>query len=289
MHANFKSNLGIVGSSPLYPYTRESALVWLEDFLKQRFEEFGPYEDAIEPDQPLLHHSLLSPMLNVGLLTPEEVLTKSLFYAARHAIPLNSTEGFVRQILGWREFMRGVYLSKGRQLRVSNFWQFQHPMPKSFYEGTTGLLPVDSVIHQITRTGYCHHIERLMVLGNAMLLCEIHPEAVYRWFMEFFIDAYDWVMVPNVYGMSQFADGGKLTTKPYFSGSNYLMKMGHYPKGEWQATWDALFWRFMHVHRDFFLQNYRMRMLVRMFDKMPDERRATHLSNAASFLKRIHS
>lgn len=123
-----------------------------------------------------------------------------------------------------------------------------------------------------------------MVLGNFMLLCEFDPDEVYRWFMEFFIDAYDWVMVPNVYGMTQFADGGLMTTKPYISGSNYLMKMGDYEKGEWQKIWDALFWRFMHVHRDFFTTNPRLGMLVKTFDKMNEEKRNTHLLIAEKYL-----
>ena len=126
-----------------------------------------------------------------------------------------------------------------------------------------------------------------MVLGNFMMLCEFDPDDVYRWFMELFIDSYDWVMVPNIYGMSQFADGGLFATKPYISGSNYLMKMGNYPKGEWQDVWDGLFWRFMHVHRDFFTQNPRLGMLVSMFDKMPEEKRKSHLEQADTYLKKL--
>ena len=136
-------------------------------------------------------------------------------------------------------------------------------------------------------TGYCHHIERLMVLGNFMLLCEFDPNEVYKWFMEMFIDAYDWVMVPNVYGMTQFADGGLMTTKPYISGSNYLMKMSDYEKGEWQPIWDGLFWRFMHEHRTFFLSNPRIGMLVHTFDKMSTDKQKTHLDNANNFLKKL--
>ena len=126
-----------------------------------------------------------------------------------------------------------------------------------------------------------------MVLGNFMLLCEFDPDEVYRWFMELFIDAYDWVMVPNVYGMSQFADGGIMATKPYISGSNYLMKMSDYKKGEWQAVWDGLFWRFMHTHRDFFLQNPRLGMLVMSFDKMTVEKQNAHLQNADRYLEKL--
>jgi deoxyribodipyrimidine photolyase-related protein len=126
-----------------------------------------------------------------------------------------------------------------------------------------------------------------MVLGNFMLLCEFDPDEVYRWFMELFIDAYDWVMVPNVYGMSQFADGGLMATKPYISGSNYLMKMSDYKKGDWQIIWDSLFWRFMHKQRGFFLQNPRLGMLVKTFDKMPEEKQQQLISTAEQFLVRI--
>ena len=142
-------------------------------------------------------------------------------------------------------------------------------------------------IKKVLDTGYCHHIERLMVLGNFMLLCEFDPDEVYRWFMELFVDAYDWVMVPNVYGMSQFADGGLMATKPYISGSNYIMKMSDYKKGAWQNIWDGLFWRFMHSHRNFFLQNPRLGMLVKTFDNMPDEKRALHLKYAEAFLYKL--
>jgi deoxyribodipyrimidine photolyase-related protein len=202
-------------------------------------------------------------------------------------VPLASLEGFIRQIIGWREFMRGVYVAKGRQQRTRNVWGFTRKIPQSFYDGTTGIPPIDDTIRKVLDTGYCHHIERLMVLGNVMLLSEFDPDDVYRWFMELFIDAYDWVMVPNVYGMSQFADGGILSTKPYISGSNYLMKMGDYPKGGWQTTWDALFWRFLDVHRAFFLQNPRMGMLIRTFDAMPAEKQAAIHSEAERWFDRL--
>ena len=228
-------------------------------------------------------------MLNVGLLTPAYVIDHALAYASANEIPINSLEGFIRQILGWREFIRAVYELKGNEERIRNYWGFTRTIPASFWKGTTGIAPIDSTIKKILETGYCHHIERLMVLGNFMLLCEFDPDEVYRWFMEMFIDAYDWVMVPNVYGMSQFADGGLMSTKPYISGSNYLMKMSDYSKGDWQAVWDALFWRFMHVHRDFFLQNPRLGMLIKTFDKMPEQKRQLHLENADRYLASLES
>ena len=160
-------------------------------------------------------------------------------------------------------------------------------IPKSFWNGTTGITPVDSVIKKVLQSAYTHHIERLMVLGNFMLLCEFDPDDVYKWFMELFIDAYDWVMVPNIYGMSQFAEGGMMSTKPYISGSNYLIKMGDFKKGEWQQIWDALFWRFFHVHRDFFESNPRIGMLLKTFDKMPADKRNNYLHIAEKYLQSL--
>jgi deoxyribodipyrimidine photolyase-related protein len=286
---NFSSNYGEISNAFIYPVTFAESRAWLTQFLQKRFAEFGDYEDAIVNIELVLHHSLLTPMLNVGLLAPDEILEEAVTYATNNNIPLNSCEGFVRQILGWREFIRGVYQTKGTQERTTNYWKFKRKIPASFWNGTTGILPVDDTIKKVLATGYCHHIERLMVLGNFMLLCEFDPDEVYKWFMELFIDSYDWVMVPNVYGMSQFADGGLMATKPYISGSNYLMKMSDYPKGDWQPIWNGLFWRFMNVHRDFFLKNPRLGMLVKTFDKMPKEKQEGHIQRAEKFLKKIES
>lgn len=284
---HFPDNYGKLNTCFVYPVKFAESKSWLTHFLASRFAEFGAYEDAMLSNEVVLHHSVLTPMMNVGLLTPQWVVDEALQYASDHDIPMNSLEGFIRQIIGWREFIRAVYELKGVEERTKNYWGFTRKIPASFWKGTTGIEPVDSTIKKVLATGYCHHIERLMVLGNFMLLCEFDPNEVYRWFMELFIDAYDWVMVPNVYGMSQFADGGLMSTKPYISGSNYLMKMSDYKKGEWQNVWDGLFWRFMHVHRDFFLQNPRLGMLVNSFDKMTDEKRKMHLDNATQFLKSL--
>ena len=284
---HFPDAPGQLQSDPLYPNTHTQAIAWLEQFLQHRFEEFGTYEDAIVKHQPILHHSLLSPLINTGLLQPQQVIDALIQYAYTHAIPINSTEGIIRQLIGWREFIRGVYEAKGSEERTRNFWNFSRPMPKMFYTATTGIEPVDDVIQTVLKTGYCHHIERLMVLGNFMLLCEIDPNEVYRWFMELFIDAYDWVMVPNVYGMSQFADGGLMSTKPYISSSNYIIKMSNYSKGDWQITWDGLFWRFMNKHRTFFLKNPRLSMLIHTFDKMNSAQQQKHLENAETYLDQL--
>lgn len=272
----------------VYPHTFDGAKKWFKQFLTHRFHDFGIYEDALVNGEMVLHHSVLTPMLNVGLITPQTILNETLEWSKTYDVPLNSLEGFIRQIIGWREFMRGVYIAKGREQRTKNYWQFSRPMPKSFYTATTGIDPIDDVIRKVLSTGYAHHIERLMILGNFMLLCEIHPYAVYRWFMELFIDAYDWVMVPNVYGMSQFADGGILSTKPYISGSNYITKMSDYKKGTWQEIWDALFWRFLNKNRAVFKSNPRMGMLLNTYDKWPEEKRNAVHATAEHFLQQLH-
>ena len=284
---HFANNYGTINSNHLFAINFSDTEKWLEDFLKERFEKFGIYEDAIVVNEPVLHHSVLSPMLNIGLINPQQIIDQSITYAGANNIPLNSLEGFLRQIMGWREFIRIVYEREGVKQRTTNYWKFKRKIPASFWTGTTGIAPIDITIKKVLATGYCHHIERLMVLGNFMILCEFDPNEVYRWFMEMFIDAYDWVMVPNVYGMTQFADGGLMTTKPYISGSNYLMKMSDHEKGEWQAIWDGLFWRFMHEHRSFFLSNPRIGMLVHTFDKMTLDKQELHLYNATKFLNQL--
>jgi deoxyribodipyrimidine photolyase-related protein len=288
VETHYSQNYGNISATFIYPTTHQQSEEWLEQFFENRFREFGDYEDAIVADQSILHHSVLTPMLNIGLLLPLQIVKAAIYFADKNQIPFNSLEGFIRQIIGWREFIRGVYLYKGTEERNGNFWAFTKPIPTSFYGGTTRMEPLDKTIKKVIDTGYCHHIERLMILGNFMALAEIHPNAVYQWFMEMFIDAYDWVMVPNIYGMSQFADGGLMATKPYISGSNYILKMSNYPKGDWCATWDGLFWHFMHTHRQFFLSNPRLGMLVKMYDKMSEEKKQAHENAALKFIKNMN-
>lgn len=249
-----------------WPVTGKQASEALQAFLAERFELFGPYEDAIAMKHGFLFHSALSSSLNIGLLNPQAVLDIVLDAAVRHNVPLASVEGYVRQLIGWREYMRAAYVLRGRQMRTHNELQFTGDLSGGWWTAETGLLPVDTVIGRILETCYAHHIERLMVLGNAMQLLRIKPDAVYQWFMEMFIDSYDWVMVPNVYAMSQYAAGNLITTKPYVSGSNYLKKMSDFPSGDWTAAWDGLYWQFVDDHRDLFSSNPRSNMMVRMFD-----------------------
>ena len=270
-----------------YPTTREQANIWLQRFLDERFNLFGPYEDAIVKNENWLWHSVLTPSLNIGLLTPEFVVEESMAYAEKNNVPLNSLEGFVRQIVGWREFMRATYEDLGVKMRTTNHWEHRRKIPGSFYDGTTGIDPIDDTIHRILDTGYCHHIERLMVLGGFMFLCEFDPDDIYRWFMEMFVDSYDWVMVPNVYAMSQNADGGLITTKPYFSGSAYVKKMSNHPNGPWTKTWDGLYWRWIDDHRESLAKNPRWSMMCAMCKKMDPEKLNAHRQAAEIFLAQL--
>ena len=283
----FSKNYGELNDSQLYPTDFKTSKQWFNNFLKTRFNEFGTYEDAILINESIINHSILSPLVNSGLLNPKYILEESIKFYKKNNIPLNSVEGFIRQIIGWREFIRGVYVCKGSEERTKNYWNFKRKIPKSFYNGSTGIDPVDDTIKKVNKSGYANHIERLMILGNFMVLCEFDPDEVFKWFMELFIDSYDWVMVPNVYGMSQFADGGLMSTKPYISSSNYIIKMSNYKKGDWSEIWDGLFWSFMDKQREFFKKNPRMRMLISSYDKMDLLKKEKLLLNADNFIKQL--
>ncbi len=272
------------------PYTRAAAKKFLKEFLADRFENFGTYEDAITIKHQRLFHSTLSPLINIGLLSPTEVIEDAINHAATHQTPINSLEGFVRQIIGWREFIRASYELDGSSMRNKNFFTHTQALGPEFWTATTNLLPLDISINSALTYGYNHHIERLMVLGNFMLLAHTQPHDVYRWFMSMYVDAYDWVMVPNIYGMSQFSDGGSFATKPYISGSSYLKKMSDYPKGgpldDWEELWTALYWNFIYTHQKFFLDNYRLAMMPRLLAKMDEAKRTMYFTRAQTYLKK---
>lgn len=281
--ARFADYPGSIGPF-VYPVTHEDAAAWLDAFLEWRLAGFGPWEDALSERERVLFHSVLTPMLNIGLLTPSQVIGRTLEFASENEVPIASLEGFVRQIVGWREFMYQMYRRHGVEMRTSNFFGHDRDLPTGFWTANTGVAPIDLVVGRVLETGYAHHIERLMVLGNFTMLCGIDPVQVNDWFMELFIDAYDWVMVPNVFGMSQFADGGIFTTKPYFSGANYLRKMSDYASGPWEAIWDGLFWSFIDRHVEFFRSQHRLGMMVKTLEKMDPKKREGHLRSAAAFL-----
>ena len=273
------------------PWDHTGAEAWLDNFLNERLEDFGPYEDALSKTHDTLHHSLLSPLLNIGLLSPAAVIEASEGHAAQQEaqgqpVPIASREGFLRQLIGWREFVRGIDLVYGEQQAVGNFWNHQRLLGPGWDEGNTGLPPLDQAIERVNRLGYNHHIERLMVISNLMLLCEIHPREVHRWFMERYLDSYEWVMGPNVYGMGQMSDGGIFATKPYICGSNYILKMGDYGRGPWCEIWDGLYWRFIDRHRSFFQANPRLSMMVKLLERMEPSRLQRLSAAAEAFLER---
>lgn len=287
---NFADNFGAAELFN-YPVTHAESREWFSLFLKERFANYGIYQDAIVKGEATLFHSVITPMLNIGLLNPAEVVDEAVNAAKKYNVPLNSLEGFVRQVLGWREYIRAVYILKGRSQRTHNYWKHNTSIPAVFYTDNTGIAPIDDCIAKLKNSAYNHHIERLMVLGNFMCLCGFKPDAIYQWFMELYIDAYDWVMVPNVYGMSQYADGGLMSTKPYISSSNYIAKISHYkPAGneKWMKVWDGLYWRFIANHSSFFGKNPRMAVMVKQLDKMGDKL-PEHIRVAEEYLAKFQA
>jgi deoxyribodipyrimidine photolyase-related protein len=268
-----------------WPTTREQARGWLQDFLDERLAKFGPYEDAISKRSATVFHSLLSPTLNLGLLTPQEVVDAVLERYASQDLPIESIEGFIRQLIGWREFVRGVYRVYGDEQESRNFWDHERELTDDWYRGTTGIGPLDDAIKVSLRLGWAHHIQRLMVIGNLMTLCEIRPSSAWCWFMEMYVDSSEWVMGPNVYGMGIFSDGGMFATKPYICGSNYILKMSDYGKGDWCDTVDGLYWRFIDRHRDFFASNPRLALMPKALDRLDRDRRERIFAAAEAFLQ----
>jgi deoxyribodipyrimidine photolyase-related protein len=269
------------------PTDRKTSLEWLKDFLENRLANFGQYEDSIDTKHQFIFHSVLSPLINLGLITPDEIIKVTLNFAKQKQIPLNSLEGFIRQIIGWREFVRGIYQNFSETEENSNFFQNKKSLKDCWYKAETGLLPLDLTIQKTLKFGWNHHIERLMIIGNIMLLCEISPKEVYRWFMEMYVDSSDWVMLPNIMGMSQFADGGIFATKPYICSSNYLLKMSDLPKGEWTDLLDGLYWSFIEKHQNYFSQNPRLGMSVKLLQKIKPERKKYMFELAKNFKAKV--
>jgi deoxyribodipyrimidine photolyase-related protein len=265
------------------PTNHEQAEELLNEFLDKRLAKFGDYEDSLSDRDPFLFHSILSPVINNGLLTPDFVLEKLFEFCSSNPNllkeHLNSVEGLVRQIIGWREWIKGLYDNKySENVTQYNFFEATNDLTPDFYfqksppfvwnKPTLVNVPLQLALDKVEKYGYNHHIERLMVLGNWMLLNEIEPMQAYTWFMEMYVDAYDWVMVPNVFGMALFADGGIFATKPYVAGGNYLKKMADYKiTKEVEELWTDKFWDFLLKHKIVFKSNPRMAMLITAKEK----------------------
>jgi len=265
------------------PVDRNGALMWLDQFISTRLAEFGPYEDALPSHTVFGFHSVLTPMLNLGLLTPKEVVDRVQFAE----VPIQSLEGFIRQIIGWREFIRGIYHHFDDVQQTRNFFGHHRKLAPCFWAGESGVPLLDRVIKTVIEWGYCHHIERLMVLSNMMTLLEIDPQDAYRWFMTMFVDSSDWVMGPNVYGMGLFSDGGIFATKPYICGSSYWRKMSQLPYAPWCDAIDGLYWQFIDKHRSFFGSNPRLSMMVRQLDKLSSSRKSVIFKSADALRNRL--
>ena len=285
ININFSNHPGELHS--WMPHSYEQIVEWLQIFFKERFNEFGHYEDAIDKDEHFINHSVLSSSLNLGLITPKEVIDKSIDYAEKNDIPLNSLEGFIRQIIGWREFIRGIYQNYGDQMVKSNYWNHKNKLTAAWYDGSTGIEPLDEAIKGAIKYGYTHHINRLMILSNIMNLCNIDPNEIYKWFMEMFIDSSDWVMVPNVYGMGTFADGGIFATKPYICGSSYILRMSNFKKGDWCDIVDGLYWKFIEEKKDFFITNPRLSLMIRALEKLNPDRKKHIFECANNFINKV--
>ncbi len=264
--------------------SREDALKALDLFIKEKIKNFGHYEDAVKKSSPFLFHSILSPYINLGLITPKEVVNKLLTANKKKNIPINSLEGFIRQVIGWREFMRGIYQNFSDRLEKTNYFNQKRKLTDDWYNGTTGIDPIDDAIHDVLKYGYTHHIVRLMHLSNVMNLSQLHPNEIYKWFMEMFVDSSDWVMSPNVYGMGTFSDGGIFSTKPYICGSNYIIKMSNYKKGNWSDIVDGLYWNFIHNNRYVLSKNPRMGMVMMSYKKLNKDRKDYLLKIAKEFI-----
>ena len=281
-----------------WPINRQEALAQLHDFIDHVLPHFGDYQDAMHSEQPFLFHSLISFALNTKMLHPREVID-----AAQHAwqqgqAPIAATEGFIRQILGWREYVRGVYWSQMPGYTQKNALDHQTPMPDWFWTGQTKMRCLSHAIGQSLDTAYAHHIQRLMVIGNFALLAGIDPAAVHRWYLGVYIDAFEWVEAPNTLGMSQFADDGLLATKPYVSSAAYINRMSDYCKGchydkkervgDRACPFNALYWDFYERHESKFSNNPRIGMAYRQLAKMSRQDRAAISEQAMIWRKNIN-
>lgn len=279
----YPDNMGIAADLWL-PTDRAGVLEWLERFLNTRLIGFGTFEDAISQRSWSLFHSTLSPLINLGLVTPQEVLDRTLLFADQNVVPINDLEGFVRQLIGWREFMFGVYVVEGESMRHTNSRTQTRRMTPAWLAGDLGIPPFDDAIATLKRTGWNHHIERLMIIANLMNLAQIEPGQVFEFFMTNYLDAYDWVMVPNVYGMGLNSDNNTFATKPYICGSNYWLKMSDYQKGPWCDVVDGLYWQFVDRHRDVLAENTRTAMMLANLRRLNPERKHVIYNAADRFI-----
>lgn len=296
-----KVHVGNMGKTDgfFYPVTAEQAMVWLDDFIEKRLRLFGMYQDAMISDNFVMYHSMLSPAFNIGLLNPMDAVRKVEKSYYEGDTPINSAEGFIRQIIGWREYSNGIYWERMPEYRDLNFFEYDMGLPQLFEDGVTRMSCMKSVIQQTEDTAYAHHIQRLMILGNFCLLTGVNPQAALVYFKRAFIDAWEWAAVPNVIGMILFADGGYLGTKPYAASANYISKMSDYCRGcfykarkrvgERSCPFNYLYWQFLHRHEDQLKSNKRMGMVYNLLKKKTPGEMNLILTSSEAFLNKIRT
>lgn len=280
-----------------YAVTRRQALFRLNEFMDERLDEFGPYEDAMAQGKYHLFHSHISLYMNNGLILPKEACDNAEEAYQNGDARLNSVEGFIRQIIGWREYVRVYYEAMIPEVRNANHFNFSNKLPKMYWSGETKMNCMSECLKPVIEDGYSHHIPRLMVLSNFSNLTETDPRELNRWFHLAYVDAYEWVVLPNVLGMSTFADGGILASKPYVSSGNYINKMSDYCKhceykiskktGEEACPFNYLYWNFIDKQRETFSQNGRANFMVNMFDKKEEEEKKAISESADKFIQEL--
>jgi len=277
--------------------SRDQALCALDHFVRHDLPDFGDYQDAMLLRERFLAHSVLSMYLNAGLLSWAEICAAVVDAWEAGDVPINAAEGYIRQVIGWREYMRGIYFREGPDYTQRNALDLRRRLPEFYWTGETRMACLKAVITQTRDEAYAHHIQRLMVTGNFALLAGINPFEVHEWYLAVYADAYEWVEAPNVIGMSQFADGGIVGSKPYVSGGGYIKRMSDYcnqcaydvgeKTGESACPYNYLYWSFLHTHRERFGKNPRMAQMYRTWMKMSDEKRSATLGSAAAFLAKL--
>jgi deoxyribodipyrimidine photolyase-related protein len=280
-----------------FAVTRKDALKALDNFIAHALPKFGDFQDAMLRDQPFLYHSILSPYLNIGLLDPLEICRKCEFAYHAGAAPLNAVEGFIRQIIGWREYVRGIYWLKMPDYAEQNFFEAKRKLPDFYWTGATDMVCLKAAIDQTIEHAYAHHIQRLMLTGNFALLAGIDPHEVHEWYLMVYADAFEWVELPNTLGMSQFGDGGLLASKPYAASGNYISKMSDYcgscrfdvkqRTGPEACPFNALYWDFLDRNRAKLGRNPRLGQTYATWDKMDDSKQAAVRASAKTFLKTL--
>jgi deoxyribodipyrimidine photolyase-related protein len=282
----------------MLPVTRQATLDWFQDFVDKRLRLFGMYQDAMVKENWYMYHAIISPMMNIGLIEPMDTVSAVENSYHHSNTPINSAEGFIRQVIGWREYVRGIYWSRMPDYRKVNFFDYQEAMPQMFEDGKTRMNCVKCIVGQTMDIGYAHHIQRLMIVGNFCLLAGIEPWQAATWFLEKYVDAYEWVVLPNVLGMILFADGGYLGTKPYAASANYISKMSNYCKGcfyrprkrvgEKACPFNFLYWNFLQRNTEVLKDNKRMSMVYNLLKRKSDGELQLVGRSSEQFLKKIH-